>query len=128
EVEHGVEQVDQQCEVGDAAEQPFEDIVDFRVDARLHGRSPPAWPGSFSSTRSPHATPPRGACRRGTAHHLVELSQYSSYMCSPPWAGLPISAQLRKSSTRSRCTSGNWPMRTGTVSGTSSTSIVQLRP
>ena len=54
--------------------------------------------------------------------------QYSSYTCSPPWAGLPISVRLRGSTTKSMCSNGIWPMSTGTSSWTSMTSIVQDRP
>jgi len=57
-----------------------------------------------------------------------EGAQYSSYICSPPWAGLPTSRRPCTSMVKSRCSSGIWPMRTGTSSGTSITSMLQVRP
>ena len=54
--------------------------------------------------------------------------QYSSVICSPPWAGLGISFWPLLSTTKSSTSSGTCPSRLGTFSGTSITSKTSLRP
>jgi len=53
--------------------------------------------------------------------------QYSSVICSPPWAGLGMSFCPFASTTKSKTSSGTWPRRLGTFSGTSITSKVSRR-
>ena len=58
----------------------------------------------------------------------VDANQYCSYVCSPPWAGLPMSCWPTGSTTKSMTSNGTCPTRTGQSSGTSTTSLGQSRP
>ena len=51
----------------------------------------------------------------------------NSIMCSPPWAGLPMSCRRPGSTTRSINSSGTCPISTGHASSTSVTSQIQSR-